>query len=355
MTFAERAVAALPSSADYRLVLGEAYLANGRFASAAVALEDCLRLKPNMDKAVLKLALAQVALGKGAEAQMVLGAHQSALAIPDYGLAMALAGDAPAGISAMETAVRAGEDTAKLRQNLALAYAFAGRWDEARVTASIDLTPDLVRQRLAQWAILVAPGQSMTQVSTLLGIRPQMDPGLPPQLGLAKAAPPGDVPTVEPAADLTDGRETAMSAQDETQRARFDVPPEVKDPGQIEARTFARSDTPEAPTLPRARRAPANFVVQIGAFRSSGAVAVAWTRSAARWPVLRQYDIRQGRMTGGLHRLSVGGFATRQQAVRLCRTLRAQGGVCFSRPLARADVIRWAARSDRPLRQLAMR
>ncbi|MEY3905795.1 MAG: hypothetical protein RIR59_618, partial [Pseudomonadota bacterium] len=89
---AERAVAAMPYAADYRRMLGDAYLAAGRFRSAETAFADALSLQPDQPQAVLGLVLSKIALGQSAAAQEMLATHQSVLAVSDYGLALALAG-----------------------------------------------------------------------------------------------------------------------------------------------------------------------------------------------------------------------------------------------------------------------
>jgi tetratricopeptide (TPR) repeat protein len=62
--FAERAVAKTPSDAGFRALLGNAYFAAGRFASAEAAYKDALSIYEAQPKVVLKLALAQIAQGK---------------------------------------------------------------------------------------------------------------------------------------------------------------------------------------------------------------------------------------------------------------------------------------------------
>ena len=55
---AETAVAAQPRNADYRMLLGQAYLGAGRFSSAETSFADTLTLDPNRERAALNLALA---------------------------------------------------------------------------------------------------------------------------------------------------------------------------------------------------------------------------------------------------------------------------------------------------------
>ncbi len=368
---AEQAVGAAPTSADFRFLLGDAYLSDGRFQSAASAYQDCLTLKPDHAKAGFKLALTKIALGDAAKARDLLVTHQSALTVSDYGLAQALAGDTDAGIRALEEAVRSGEDNAKLRQNLALAYALAGRWDAARAQAAVDLTPDLVAQRMADWASFAKPGQGMAQISRLLDIQPRTDVGLPAALALKTAGPaalrdlvsaePQEVPPPVAQATNIDPQTPPPSVS-----AYFEAPPEVKDPvrvhlaqGGVVPQTSSltpQKDQPNSTAKTRAMAASGKgYVVQIGAFKSSQSVASAWTQSLGRWPILQRYGARQARHEAGIYRLSVGGFASRAEANRLCQSLRTKGGQSFTRVLNKTDLIRWAARQDAQPRQLALR
>src|SRR5687767_2623917 len=74
VAFAEQATAANPHDAAVRALLGTAYFAAGRFASAETAYEDALSLNSSDPKVVLKLALVQVAQGKNGEALTLLHA-----------------------------------------------------------------------------------------------------------------------------------------------------------------------------------------------------------------------------------------------------------------------------------------
>ena len=364
---AERAVAAMPYAADYRRMLGDAYLAAGRFRSAEAAFADALSLQPDQPQAVLGLVLSKIALGQSAAAQEMLATHQSVLAVSDYGLALALAGDPKAAADVLTQAVRQHEANGKIRQNLALALALSGRWDDARAMAAVDLPPDLVNQRVAQWAVLAKPEAAWTQVASLMGITPQRDAGQPQALALAPTAPVYE--QAQLAAALPSSPLPQAGASPVADRAATDPAMGQGGTGQRDAGlTSAFLPPPPATSLvlrpaTGARARPANgargYVVQIGAFRSPKAAAMGWRQAAARWAVLRRHDARQARVQltkGDFYRLSVGGFATRSAAGQLCAGIRAKGGQCFVRALTPADGIRWAARADQaPPRLLALR
>ena len=127
VSFAELAVELQPRDAGYRMLLGQVYLAAGRFQSAEQSFADTLSLDPNRERAALNLALAQSALGKRDAARSTLTDYRDKLPAADYGLAVALAGDPDEAVRVLEFATRAPDASAKTRQNLALAYALAGK------------------------------------------------------------------------------------------------------------------------------------------------------------------------------------------------------------------------------------
>jgi Flp pilus assembly protein TadD len=197
--YAEIAVANAPRDAQYRMLLGQAYLAAGRFQSAEQSFTDTLTLNPELERAALNLALAQTALGKREAARSTLADYRDKLAAADYGLALALAGDAEEAVRVLEFATRAPDASAKTRQNLALAYAFAGKWQNAKVMAIQDLTPDEADARISQWAMLVRPNAAHDQVAAVLGVTPRADSGQPTRLALVSPVAPVQAAAVEPA------------------------------------------------------------------------------------------------------------------------------------------------------------
>ena len=183
---AEQAVALQPSDAGYRMLLGQSYLAAGRFGSAETAFRDSLTLSPGQSKAQFDLALAQIAQGHGSEAQADLHALGGAIPAGDVGLALALAGDRQGAITMLTDLVRSGKSDPRSRQNLALTFALDGRWREARAVAMQDTAPDKIDAQLAGWAELAKPtATGSVQIASMLGVTPAADPGLPTALALA--------------------------------------------------------------------------------------------------------------------------------------------------------------------------
>lgn len=188
LTLAEQVVELAPRDSGYRMLLGDLYLKNGRFLSAETTFQDVLTLDPGNHRASLSIALAQIALGKKAEATAHLEQLALSAAPADVGLAFALAGQPQRAIGMLEPAARATDASGRVRQNLALAYALAGDWQRARTTAAQDVSPAELDARMQSWASFVQPAQSSDQVATMLGVTAAEDAGQPVRLALAPVA-----------------------------------------------------------------------------------------------------------------------------------------------------------------------
>jgi Flp pilus assembly protein TadD len=183
---AEAAVLAEPRNAAYRAMLGSAYLDAGRFASAATTFDDAMKLGDNSARSALSLALALSGAGDYQQASAVLSDWEGDIAAADLGLAYALAGQPERGIHVMSNAIRGGDNTPKMRQNLAYAFALAGRWKEARLMAAQDVPADKLGERIEEWALMAQPQAWQARVAALLGAPVGVaDGGQPVQLALS--------------------------------------------------------------------------------------------------------------------------------------------------------------------------
>lgn len=231
---AEAAVMAEPNDAAARVALGNIYLKAGRFASAATTFNDAMALGDSSPRTALTLALALLGQGKQAEAGALLNHWEDKIAPADVGLALALAGQPDRGSYLMSQAIRGGQNDAKIRQNLAYAYALGGRWREARLMAAQDVPADQVGARMEQWAQSARPDAWQTRVAGLLdvpaGVR---DGGQPIQLALANN------PSLQQLAD-----------------AAVAPVPAAQSAGELPALASATSAEPAAPVLMAAVSAP---------------------------------------------------------------------------------------------------
>ncbi|QNA84146.1 tetratricopeptide repeat protein [Sphingomonas sp. So64.6b] len=384
---AEAAVGFGPQVVSYRMVLAQSYLKAGRFTSARQSFTDVLALDPSNGGAALQLALAQIAEGNWDGARRTLDANASIIPASDRGLAVALAGDPGAAVEILTVAARTPDADAKTRQNLALALALAGRWQDAKTLVAVDVAPGEVDKRIMQWASFARPTSASDQVAALLGVTPAQDAGQPVALALNMASgtalaskDPAPIDTFMPgtpanavavAADMGTPVPPSIAAP-ETSVASVAAPASYVSFGPrqemlqaIPARVAAVKSEPRmtpgaivpqvarvvvakpkpvvgAAVAPRAA-AKGNFFIQLGAFDSAAVAKDAWSRIARRNESFGAHTpsgmpIKSG--AGSFYRLSVGGFA-REDATALCRSYKAKGGSCFVRASAGDQVASW--------------
>ena len=185
IALAEQAVALEPRKADWRVMLGDTYLRAGRFVAARQAYEEALQLGNDKGRTALALALMQIAQGLYSQASDTLSAYRDTIPASDYGLALALSGQTGQGVAVLADALRQGDNSPKIRQNLAYAFALDGKWPMARAMVEQDLPADKVNERLSQWALAGRPEDTQKRVAMLLGTPLRGDSGEPAHLALA--------------------------------------------------------------------------------------------------------------------------------------------------------------------------
>jgi Flp pilus assembly protein TadD len=370
---AELAVERSPQDAGFRALLGNCYLAAGRYASAEAAYRDALGIYSNQPQVVLKLALVQIAQGKNDEAKLLLAEARGLLDTSDTGLALALAGDPQGAVALLEPAARAVGADARTRQNLALAYAFAGDWAQAKIVAAQDVPADQLDARIQQWMVLAQPARASDQVAAFIGIQPAAsDPGQPVRLALHKdeavreaAAEPVAQPVpveqpVETAAAAVTPAQPVPVALAAAEPVAPPPPPAYVAPEQAQLAEARPALSPAAvrlsDSLPKLRKASAprvvngksRAVVQIGAYSSRQRIAFAWNKVSGKHASLKRYTPVTARFTGGegvVYRLSVKGFASDRDAVNLCASLKRAGAACFVRSVSGDAPVQFASRS----------
>lgn len=364
--FAERAVEKTPNDVALRALLGNAYFAGGRFASAEAAFKDALSINANQPQVILKLALVEIAQGKNSEAIALLDASRGGLDQADYGLALALAGRSSDAIAALEPVARAEGADSRVRQNLALAYAFAGDWTNARTIAAQDVPADKLDSRIHQWMQLANPARLSDQVAALIGVTPSAtDPGQPirlalrgdapaqaaaapaPQPQVAEAAPPAPIadyaPPPPPVMAQAAPQAPATAAPFDT---GFVAPPPARKPAQAR-RALAPVVRASMRNVPVRRLGNSQAVVQLGAFGNSSRVAAAWNVAAHKFGSLKGYTPVSARFDsakGTVYRLSVKGFGSDREARLVCASVREAGGSCFVRGVAGDKPVQLASR-----------
>ena len=392
----EKAVAMAPHEASLRVELASAYLTAGRFASAVTTFEDAVALGDKSPRTALSLALAYIGTGRNSDATALLEQWRASIPASDFGLAIALAGDTGRGVAILADELRGSAADAKLRQNLAYAYALDGRWREARVLAAQDLPADQLDDRISGWAMQGRPEDYNKRVAGLLGAPVRADSGQPQFLALSSPAaetapalaavslpeparavdPDRELPAVEEGESFwgtEPGDPAPLLPQTESQAAAPRDPlPAVPRPAQ-DMQVAARSETapaagdfagafagdkpsityvsrpvvqpiaargrPVAAIAPSASFNGSTYLVQLGAFSSADNAEQAWKIYQRRYPGLKQENLRitEALVRGRKYwRVAVSGYDNRS-ANAMCSNVRGRGHGCIayaeSRPL----------------------
>ncbi|MDJ0978919.1 MAG: SPOR domain-containing protein [Erythrobacter sp.] len=380
--YAEAAVLAEPRDAGYRALLGAAYLDAGRYKSAATSFGEAIELGDKDPRTVLSFALSKTAIGEGKDALAALTAAQGSISPADAGLALALAGDPERGVFVLTNALRAGQSSAKVRQNLAYTYALAGNWRAARVMAAEDVPADRLDARLSDWASKARPEDHMVRVSELLGVAPISDSGRPAQLALAnfptademladaKTASPVDAAPAQVAAAPGTVSVPAKPTETKTETAAVTPKPVAKPvakpspaprvaakpavpagpsfvsrpvtqtlPAAPASTTIAAAPKAKAPTPAPAKKSVAkkapkgdSHMVQLGSYVSEVEAKRGWTSLKAKFPQLAAHDvvITKAEVKGKVYyRVAAAGFG-QQGAAQMCSTVKAAGRGCFA-------------------------
>lgn len=405
IVYAERSVAGVGNDPETRALLGQSYMAAGRFYSAERSFLDAMELGQNDARTILSLGLSQLAQGKANKAKQLIENNRQFIPTADYGLALALAGDAKTAIATLENAIRSNDVNGRTRQNLGLAYALDGRWKEAKLMAMQDMTPATVDSRIMQWAQMARPGAYEVRVASLLNVEPVAnDPGQPIRLALnagpampavAAANPAEDysrevasfdrdtpLPAVGPA-PVADSEVDFMVKENNVTVTKVAVPasapaakiPAVKPAPAIPEKTFIveASDAPlpvakPAPVkaaatqviaavkpimqkvafTPRARSiSNGKHLVQLGVFSSPENVKRAWgiLSSQNKDLVAFQYASSPIQRNGKtLYRLAAMGFGNEQSAKDMCSGIKSKGGACIVRNVDKIRPTQMAAR-----------
>jgi hypothetical protein len=282
-----------------------------------------MKLGDSSARTALSLALALDGEGKYQEATALLRDWEGQIAAADLGLAYALSGEPGQGIQVLSNAIRGGENTPKMRQNLAYAFALAGRWKEARLMAAQDVPANLVGSRMEEWARMALPQAWQARVAALIGAPVGVaDAGQPVQLALANN------PSVEqlateaaayaaPKVELAANDGPAATPQPAAQR---ELPPLAEAAPQVAVASYPAPKTAE----------PDNFEAAFATLAPAGGSIAQVTQDALRFvsqPVVQTAAVRHGaapraakaaaaKQSAGTHLVQLGSFASEQGARR---------------------------------------
>lgn len=385
ITYAEAAVLAEPRNSSFRAMLGAAYLEAGRFNSASTSFNDALELGNEDPRTVLSYALAKTAQGDHAAALSMLNEWQGAINPADLGLAIALAGQPERGVHILTNTLRGGQNTAKVRQNLAYTYALAGNWRAARVMAAEDVPASELDARISDWAANAKPEDYQVRVAGLLNVSPTSDGGQPTYLALsnfpsqqmmvAEAAnqAPVEVAAVPSEAEALAFGTNPQQAVPQVAVAEMTAPPAKANPAAKPAmRYVSNAVIQNIPAKAASKPAPARVVkaasqrrmavatgkaathlVQLGSFNSRAVAEAKWNDFKSKFPQLkgRESVITEAVVNGQTYfRLAAAGFG-QSSANQMCSAVKSSGTGCFSYAAATPpagtvkQVVRIAART----------
>lgn len=342
IAYAERSVAGVGTDPETRALLGQAYMQAGRFYSAERSFKDAMDLGKNDARILLSLSLSQLAQGKVGQAKRLITDNREYIPTADYGLALALMGDSKSAVDVLESAIRRSDVTGRTRQNLGLAYAMDGRWKEAKLMASQDMTPSTVNTRIMQWAQMARPDAYQVRVASLLNVTPAAnDPGQPVALALngtpamatvAKATPKQDysrevasfdrntpLPAVGPA-PLQNADVDFMAKENNVKVTKVDIPASNNVP------VAAPAPSTQAPLIkassePVKSETTDKFVVEDNSAPAAKPLpvrtAAAQTVAAVK-PVMQKiaFTPRARAITNGDHLVQLGAFSSPESAKR---------------------------------------
>ncbi|MCL4673124.1 MAG: SPOR domain-containing protein [Sphingomonadaceae bacterium] len=378
VSHAEAAVLADPHNASYRAMLGAAYMEEGRFQSAATSFQDALTLGDMAPKTALSLALAQIASGNNRAALSTLSQWQDSIDQADLGLALALAGDTRRGVDVLSAQLRGGNNTPKVRQNLAYSYALLGDWRAARVMAAEDVPADQLDARLSEWAAVGRPEDHQARVAALLSVPVVGDSGQPAALALgnnpgttglameaarelpatselppvmAEAAPQSGYPlpvaprASAPASDFSSAFAEPAPIETVSNPVVQPVRPTTTGTPRRSGRTVAAAPAAAEPATqasfdPAPVAKTGTHLIQLGSFSSEASAKRAWSIYAKRYPQLSAHDmvITKAVVRGKTYwRVSAAGFE-RASASSMCSTVKRGGEGCIA----------WAANKPLP-------
>lgn len=361
---AEAAVLASPRDAYARTLLGNAYLEAGRFQSAATTFGEAIELGDTAARTVISHSLALTAIGDQTGALETLRLHETAIDPADYGLAVALAGRPQQGVHVLLNALRNGQNTPKVRQNLAYAYALSGDWSQARLIASSDVPGDELADRMASWSQMARPDLYTVRVASLLGVEASADPGQPTMLALhnhpsveqlavesaatVDAEPQSDfalaseLPAVASAPSFDDSADAALAdASLASEPATSFAAVETVQPLPA-SYTPAKKAGVSLVAAPRKAPAPSPFAspamaagdynIQLGSYFSMSDAQAAWKLFQKRYPELSGAEkvITKARVNGKIYyRVAAAGYA-KASAQSMCRSVKSKGDGCIA-------------------------
>ncbi len=320
---------------EIQVKLADLYVATSRPELALPLYEEALTTNPRDAAALNGKAVALDATGDHSGAQ---SAYQAGLsASPDnlklesnYGLSLALNGNASESIQMLEDVATDSRSGPSERQNLALAYALAGRNDDAAKVASIDFDPVTADQNLAYFSEIKSMDPEDRTRALLSGARePKQNIDAPANFtyGSDEAQAKAAINRLvgKPSATIEPVKPVAQADEASLQPAVVTVQPMQTGP------------ISEVPPLLGAE----GYALQIAAYRKAEQLISGWNLLHERYADLigslspRRSEVdfgaRNENPKGFFYRLNAGPLTTFEEAKALCDQIIQRGGPCWVR------------------------
>lgn len=188
-------------------------------------------------------------------------------------------------------------------------------------------TPQPVATAPVVLAVAAAPVDAVAKIEAWAG---------PPRMRTREAR----IVEVKPLVAVAVAKKPALAAPKSVRLARSLPPGGAKPkPIMLASQTLLKSPLPKF---------AGKWAVQLGAYSTVSRTEIAWSRISSRAVFLNAHmptgsKLRRGKAM--VHRLSVGGFASRAEATRLCLRVKAVGASCFVRPVRDDQPMQWALRN----------
>jgi len=319
-------------------LLGKSRIALGKFDTALIALDQAAALSPMDTRVNSARGISLAALGRVGDAIAAFQNSVDAASLGNLALVFAMTGNAEAAVNILEPLAASGQATAQGRQNLAMAYLLAGRENEARQMARLDLDPISVDETFTFYRTLASlPVDKRMQALTTGVIAPDWTLEESGNLMLAES-------DTRDAAAMRIAAKPVLATVDPAPEPVVEAEPvhvaAVPEPVKVDVANY---ELKELPPLVE----PHGWALQIGAYRTEKALMRGWTilyRANADLlgdipPRRSEVDFgnREGKPKGFYYRLNAGPLKSLGQARELCRELLTRGTECWVRPPEKSE------------------
>jgi len=317
--------------------LADVYMAMNRPELALPLYEQALVRDPSNAAALNGKAVALDATGDHSGAQTAyeagLAAHPDNLKLEsNLGLSLALNGNSGEAVQMLEDVATDPKAGPSERQNLALAYALAGRDDDASKIASIDFDPVTVDENLAYFSEIKSMSPDARTRAMLVGARePKQNTDAPANFAYGH-----DEDQAKATINRLVGKPSASIEPVEPPEQHAEQQAKIE-PAVVTAQPMQTAPITQVPPL----LGNEGYALQIAAYRKADQLIEGWNILHKRYQDLigtlspRRSEVDFGKRNknpkGVFYRLNAGPLTTFEEAKVLCDQIVSRGGPCWVR------------------------